>query len=160
MRNENNLPYRLGVGLVILGPDKKVFTGRRIDNNSAWQMPQGGIDKNEVPLETAYREMYEETGIKKDKVNFVATTKAWYRYELPLEIQHRFWNGKYKGQSQKWFLFDFKGKDGDINLLTDTPEFCEWRWSTIDDLVSKIVPFKMDLYDKVLLEFKNYFREG
>ena len=154
MSEKKHLPYRLGVGLVIFQSDKKIFTGRRLDNTSAWQMPQGGMDENEVPLETAYREMFEETGISKDKVSLVGITKKWYRYDLPSEIQSRFWGGKYRGQSQKWFLFEFIGEDTDINISTKTPEFCEWRWSSIDDLIEKIVPFKMELYKKVLEEFK------
>ena len=155
MSENKHLPYRLGVGLVIFQSDKKIFTGRRLDNTSAWQMPQGGMDENEVPLETAYREMFEETGISKDKVSLVGITKKWYRYDLPSEIQSRFWGGKYRGQSQKWFLFKFIGEDTDINISTKMPEFCEWRWSSIDDLIEKIVPFKMELYQKVLKEFKH-----
>ena len=154
MIEKRDLPYRLGVGLVIVRADKKIFTGRRLDNTSAWQMPQGGIDKNEIPLETAYREMAEETGISKNKVSLVSTTKRWYKYDLPSEIQSRFWGGKYRGQSQKWFLFEFIGEDKDINIFTKTPEFCEWRWSSTDDLVKKIVPFKMELYKTVLQEFR------
>ena len=155
MSEKSHLPYRLGVGLVIFQSDKEIFTGRRLDNTSAWQMPQGGMDENEVPLETAYREMFEETGISKDKVALVGITKKWYRYDLPSEIQSRFWGGKYRGQSQKWFLFKFIGEDTDINISTKMPEFCEWRWSSIDDLIEKIVPFKMELYKKVLEEFKH-----
>jgi putative (di)nucleoside polyphosphate hydrolase len=158
MSENNHLPYRLGVGLVIFQSDKKIFTGRRLDNTSAWQMPQGGMDENEVPLETAYREMFEETGISKDKVSLVGITKKWYRYDLPSEIQSRFWGGKYRGQSQKWFLFEFIGEDTDINISSKTPEFCEWRWSSIDDLIEKIVPFKMELYKKVLEEFKHQLK--
>ena len=158
MSENNHLPYRLGVGLVIFQSDKKIFTGRRLDNTSAWQMPQGGMDENEVPLETAYREMFEETGISKDKVSLVGITKKWYRYDLPSEIQSRFWGGKYRGQSQKWFLFKFIGEDTDINISTKMPEFCEWRWSSIDDLIEKIVPFKMELYKKVLEEFKHQLK--
>ena len=158
MSEKKHLPYRLGVGLVIFQSDKKIFTGRRLDNTSAWQMPQGGMDENEVPLETAYREMFEETGISKDKVSLVGITKKWYRYDLPSEIQSRFWGGKYRGQSQKWILFKFIGEDTDINISTKMPEFCEWRWSSIDDLIEKIVPFKMELYKKVLEEFKHLLK--
>ena len=158
MSENKHLPYRLGVGLVIFQSDKKIFTGRRLDNTSAWQMPQGGMDENEVPLETAYREMFEETGISKDKVSLVGITKKWYRYDLPSEIQSRFWGGKYRGQSQKWFLFKFIGEDTDINISTKMPEFCEWRWSSIDDLIEKIVPFKMELYKLVLQEFSQQLK--
>ena len=99
----NLLPYRLGVGLVIINDQLEIFTGRRLDNTKAWQMPQGGIDNNEIPLEAAYREMYEETGIRKSKVALLKQTKTWYRYDLPQEIQNKFWGGKYRGQSQKCF---------------------------------------------------------
>ena len=105
----NLLPYRLGVGLVIINDQLEIFTGRRLDNTKAWQMPQGGIDKNEIPLEAAYREMYEETGIRKSKVTLLKQSKTWFRYDLPQEIQNSFWGGKFRGQSQKWFLFKFIG---------------------------------------------------
>ena len=85
----NLLPYRLGVGLVIINDQLKIFTGRRLDNTKAWQMPQGGIDNNEIPLEAAYREMFEETGIRKSKVTLLKQTKTWYRYDLPKEIQEQ-----------------------------------------------------------------------
>ena len=150
----DELPYRLGVGLVIVNEQMKIFTGRRLDSTKAWQMPQGGIDDNEIPIEAAYREMFEETGIEKQKVTLIKQSKIWYRYDLPEEIQTNFWGGKFRGQSQKWFLFEFTGEDKDINIFTKTPEFCEWRWSSTDDLVKKIVPFKMELYKKVLKEFR------
>ena len=104
----NLLPYRLGVGLVIINDQLEIFTGRRLDNTKSWQMPQGGIDNNEIPLEAAYREMYEETGIRKSKVTLLKQSKAWYRYDLPKEIQNKFWGGEFRGQSQKWFLFKLK----------------------------------------------------
>ena len=84
----NTLPYRLGVGLVIINDQSKIFTGRRLDSTKAWQMPQGGIDDNEIPLEAAYREMFEETGIKKCNVSLLKQSKIWYRYDLPLSLIH------------------------------------------------------------------------
>ncbi len=150
----HSLPYRLGVGLVIINNQSEIFTGRRLDNTKAWQMPQGGIDNNEIPLEAAYREMYEESGIIKSKVTLLKQSKTWYRYELPQEIQSKFWGGKFRGQSQKWFLFKFNGNDSDINIATKDPEFSDWKWSNKTDMLSSIVPFKKSLYQSVLKDFK------
>ena len=149
----NLLPYRLGVGLVIINDKLEIFTGRRLDNTRAWQMPQGGIDNNEIPLEAAYREMYEETGIKKSKVTLLKQTKTWYRYDLPQEIQNKFWGGKFRGQSQKWFLFKFIGTEFDINIGTKDQEFSDWKWSKKTEMLDSIVPFKRSLYQSVLKDF-------
>ena len=149
----NLLPYRLGVGLVIINDQFEIFTGRRLDNTKAWQMPQGGIDNNEIPLEAAYREMYEETGIKKSKVTLLKQTKTWYRYDLPQEIQNKFWGGKFRGQSQKWFLFKFIGTEFDINIETKDQEFSDWKWSEKTEMLDSIVPFKRSLYQSVLKDF-------
>ena len=146
----NLLPYRLGVGLVIINDQLEIFTGRRLDDTKAWQMPQGGIDNNEIPLEAAYREMYEETGIRKSKVTLLKQTKTWYRYDLPQEIQNKFWGGKFRGQSQKWFLFKFIGTEFDINIETKDQEFSDWKWSKKTEMLDSIVPFKKSLYPSVL----------
>ena len=149
----NLLPYRLGVGLVIINDQLEIFTGRRLDNTKAWQMPQGGIDNNEIPLEAAYREMYEETGIRKSKVTLIKQSKTWYRYDLPQEIQSKFWGGRFRGQSQKWFLFKFVGTEFDINIETKDQEFSDWKWSKKTDMLNSIVPFKKSLYQSVLKDF-------
>ena len=149
----SSLPYRLGVGLVIINSQSEIFTGRRLDNTKAWQMPQGGIDDNEIPLEAAYREMAEETGIQKRKVALLKQSKLWYRYDLPQEIQGKFWGGKFRGQSQKWFLFKFIGINSDINIETKDAEFSDWRWSKKTDMLDSIVPFKKSLYQSVLKDF-------
>ena len=149
----SSLPYRLGVGLIIINKQSEIFTGRRLDSTKAWQMPQGGIDDNEIPLEAAYREMGEETGIQKHNVTLLKQSKRWYRYDLPQEIQGKFWGGKFRGQSQKWFLFEFIGTNLDINIETEVPEFSEWRWSRKNDMLATIVPFKKSLYQSVLKDF-------
>ena len=149
----NLLPYRLGVGLVIINDQLEIFTGRRLDNTKAWQMPQGGIDNNEIPLEAAYREMYEETGIRKSKVTLLKQTKTWYRYDLPQEIQNKFWGGKFRGQSQKWFLFKFIGTEFDINIETKDQEFSDWKWSKKTEMLDSRVAFNRSLYQSVLKDF-------
>jgi putative (di)nucleoside polyphosphate hydrolase len=154
----STLPYRLGVGLVIINDESKIFTGLRLDSSKAWQMPQGGIDDNEIPLEAAYREMLEETGIEKSKVVLRKQSKNWYRYDLPKEIQGKFWGGRYRGQSQKWFLFQFNGIDADINIETKDQEFSDWKWSKKSDMLESIVPFKKSLYKSVLTDFGLHLR--
>jgi putative (di)nucleoside polyphosphate hydrolase len=149
--------YRLCVGLMLVNHNKKIFTAQRVDfTSTAWQMPQGGIETNEDPLDAAYRELEEETSISQDKVEFLAVSQAWLSYDLPEELVPRLWNGLYRGQKQKWFLLKFIGEDKDINLNTKLPEFSHWRWSNRLELVSSIVPFKKKLYESVLEEFNSF----
>ena len=146
------LPYRLGVGMVLLNDKKQVFVGRRIDTISdAWQMPQGGIDDGESAEQACMRELLEEIGT--DKASIVASTSDWLSYDLPDDIQPKIWKGKYRGQKQKWFALSFLGKDSDINIATDHPEFCEWQWVNMIDLPDLIVSFKRELYQNVVSEF-------
>ena len=120
-----------------------VFVGQRLDNNqNAWQMPQGGIDAGEDPETAAYRELLEETGVKKQDVRFVASSSQWLSYDLPEDLIPILWNGKFRGQKQKWFLFKFLGEDGDINIATEHPEFSKWKWISKENLLKEIVPFK------------------
>lgn len=147
------LPYRAGVGIVLLNPQKQVFVARRIDTRSeAWQMPQGGIDEGEAPHEAAMRELEEETGTTKAEI--IAESREWLNYDLPPELQGKIWGGKYRGQTQKWFVMRFTGDDSDINIATPHPEFLEWRWEHAERLTDLIVPFKRPLYTAVLEEFR------
>jgi putative (di)nucleoside polyphosphate hydrolase len=154
------LPYRPCVGVVLIDARGMVFAGQRIDSPpgaaSAWQMPQGGIDEGEKPREAAYRELWEETGVTRDKVEFVGKTHGWVTYDLPPELLGRVWGGKYRGQRQKWFLFRFKGKDTDITIATEHPEFAHWRWILADEMVESIVPFKRAVYEEVIRSFRAY----
>ena len=154
--NFNKLPYRSNVGIMMVNEKGYVFVGQRLDNNqNAWQMPQGGIDAGEDPETAAYRELLEETGVKKQDVRFVASSSQWLSYELPEDLIPILWNGKYRGQKQKWFLFKFLGEDGDINIATEHPEFSKWKWISKENLLKEIVPFKKSVYENVLKEFKN-----
>lgn len=144
--------YRRGVGIMLLNRDGKVFVGRRIDQEEeAWQMPQGGIDRGETPRDAAFRELKEEAGT--DKADVVAESKGWLTYDLPGALRGRLWRGRYVGQKQKWFAMRFQGRDEDIDLATHHPEFSAWRWVGHDQLVTLIVPFKRALYGDVLAEF-------
>ena len=155
-KNFNKLPYRSNVGIMMVNEKGYVFVGQRLDNNQdAWQMPQGGIDPGEDPETAAYRELLEETGVKKQDVRFVASSSKWLSYDLPEDLIPILWNGKFRGQKQKWFLFKFLGEDGDINIATEHPEFSKWKWISKENLLKEIVPFKKSVYENVLKEFKS-----
>lgn len=149
------LPYRKCVGVMLINADGHVFVGQRLDNDTpAWQMPQGGVDKGEDPRDAALRELWEETGVEPKHVTIEAESSDWLPYDLPHDIVPRIWKGRYRGQEQKWFLLRFNGTDDMVNIATEHPEFSEWRWLPSDELVAKIVPFKRDVYAKVLTAFE------
>ena len=148
------LPYRPSVGLMILNNNLEVFVGRRVDSKTeAWQMPQGGIDEGEIPKESVLREMAEEIGTNNAEI--IAETKKWYHYDLPFYLISKLWNGRYRGQRQKWFLLKYLGKDEDIDINCHHPEFIAWQWVKIEELPQIIVPFKKNLYISVIEEFRD-----
>ena len=149
--------YRRGVGLMLLSPQRKVWVGQRIDNpTDAWQMPQGGLDDGEEPWPGALRELEEETGIRPELVDRMAHCAEPLRYDLPPELAGKLWKGRWKGQVQHWFLAGFLGSDDDVNLATEQPEFSAWKWLEPARLPDLIVPFKRDLYRRLLAEFADY----
>ena len=150
--------YRRGVGVMLLNADRKAFVAARIDNpDDAWQMPQGGMDADEEPWATALRELEEETGIPPHLVERIAECPERLRYDLPEKVRGKIWGGKWKGQIQHWYLCRFLGRDSDIDLAAgETPEFREWKWVEPADVPDLIVPFKRDLYRRLLREFADY----
>jgi putative (di)nucleoside polyphosphate hydrolase len=153
------LPYRPCVGVVLMNQDGRVFAAQRIDNPTpAWQMPQGGIDADEKPRKAALRELWEETGITEDLVEFVAKTKDWVTYDLPDEMVGQIWGGRYRGQKQKWFLFRYLGSDAQVNIETEHPEFSVWAWMDHAEVIEKIVPFKRSVYEAVFDAFAEHLR--
>ena len=149
------LPLRNGVGIAVLNKENKIFVAKRIDNPADfWQMPQGGIDEGENYFDAALRELKEETSIK--TVELIKEISKYTTYDLPDRLLGIIWKGKYKGQRQKWFLYKFNGTDKDINIHTEHPEFSDYKWVSKDFLVPNIVPFKKEIYEKLLLEFKDY----
>ena len=152
MTKSKLLPYRKGVGMMVFNHDKKIFVGKRIDNQKAWQMPQGGVDQNEDCLSAAKRELYEETGIQSIRV--VQKSKGEYTYDLPDSLLGKIWKGKYRGQKQNWYLIKFLGPDSEINLKTVHQEFIEWKWISVEDLPKVIVDFKKHIYEELVPEIK------
>ena len=148
LKKYNNLPLRLGVGIVLLNSENKIFVGKRIDNPvNSWQMPQGGVDKNENLLNAAFRELREETGV--ENVKLIKEIDTWLTYDLPKNLLGKLWNGKYRGQRQRWFVMRFIGKDEEVNVKTKNAEFKEWKWIAVDQLTNVVVDFKLQIYKKI-----------
>jgi len=153
MNNKNNLPLRIGVGIILLNSNNQVFVGKRIDNpKNFWQMPQGGVNQNENFLEAAKRELEEETGIK--SVKLIKELSGWFEYNLPKNLLG-IWKGKYKGQKQKWFIMKFTGKNNEIKIKTKNPEFLSWKWIEPSELPNIAVSFKLNIYKKLKQELNS-----
>ena len=143
-----NLPLRSGVGIVLLNKKNKVFVAKRIDNaKNFWQMPQGGVDKGEDYLTAAYRELEEETSIK--NVKLIGELDGLITYILPKHLLGIVWKGKYKGQTQKWFLMRYLGEDSEINIKTKKPEFLGWKWVELKEITDLVVDFKLHVYQEI-----------
>jgi putative (di)nucleoside polyphosphate hydrolase len=146
------LPYRDGVGVVLFNRQGQVFVGRRIDQVAeAWQLPQGGIDPGETPRQAALRELREEIGTADAEI--VAESRDWLTYDLPAAIRAQVWQGRFRGQRQKWFAARFLGPDSAIDLATHHPEFNAWKWAALADLPKLGVAFKRAIYKRLVAEF-------
>ena len=151
--NNQKLPMRTGVGIILLNNENKIFVGKRKDNPvNKWQMPQGGVDNGEDFLTAMRRELHEETSIKNIKI--IKEINQLYEYELPKNLIGIIWKGKFRGQKQKWFITKFLGNENEINLNTKQPEFIEWKWIDAEKLPEVIVNFKKNLYLSLLKEIK------
>ncbi|MGV6803659.1 MAG: RNA pyrophosphohydrolase [Ruegeria sp.] len=151
------LPYRPCVGVMLMNSEGKIFVGQRNDRfEDAWQMPQGGVDKGEAPRDAVLRELLEETGVTSDLVEIVDETGGWMPYDLPLDIVPHIWKGRYRGQEQKWFLLRYIGRDDQIDIKTEHPEFTRWKWQDPARLVDEIVPFKKTVYQQVIDAFARH----
>ncbi len=159
-----DLPYRPCVGLTLINANGLVFIGRRrreagpehVDDEHAWQMPQGGIDPGEEPYRAAIRELYEETNVR--SAELLAEAPDWYGYELPAPVAGRAWRGRYRGQMQRWFALRFTGSDDEIDILRPAggrhrAEFDAWRWERMENLPGLIIPFKRPVYERVVAAF-------
>ena len=153
--------YRPCVGVMLLNRDRLVWVGRRFEKQNDdgvgkfWQMPQGGIDKDEYPARAAIRELAEETSVISAEI--ITQSPGWYNYDLPPDLIGKSWKGKYRGQTQKWFAMQFLGSDSEINLKQQghSQEFDEWRWVKMDELLDLIIPFKRAVYVEVIGAFRH-----
>ena len=160
----DDLPYRPCVGVMLINRDGLVWAGRRVPINNSeydgssqlWQMPQGGIDKNEDPLKAAFRELEEETGIT--SASLLEAMPGWVTYDLPAHMIGIGLKGKYRGQKQRWFALRFEGDDSEINInpIGHEKEFDAWQWKKMADLPGLIVPFKRQVYDDVCAAFAHF----
>ena len=147
------LPLRSGVGIVLLNKENKVFVAKRIDNpKNFWQMPQGGIDKDEDFYTAALRELKEETSIT--SIKLIKEIEGNFTYILPDNLIGIIWKGKFRGQKQKWFIMRFTGDKSEINIKTKHPEFLDWKWIDLENLTEIAVPFKLEVYKKLTPEIK------
>lgn len=157
MIDRDVLPYRPCAGVILLNAHGQVFVGQRLDSTlEAWQMPQGGIDPGEDPLDAAYRELWEETGVVRDHVELVSAPEIELEYDLPDDLIGKVWKGKWRGQRQRWFLFRLTAGDEAIDIATAEPEFRAWRWIDPRELPDVIVPFKRALYTELLRIFAGH----
>ncbi len=144
--------FRPCVGIVLLNREGAVFVGQRADRTlPAWQLPQGGIDAGETPEVAVFREMKEEIGTANARI--LKESQNWLSYDFPADVANLRWEGRFRGQTQKWFALQFLGKDQDIDIETKHPEFSEWKWVSLIDIPTLVVPFKREIYQKVVDEF-------
>ena len=149
--------YRPAVGVMLINRERKVWVGQRLDSTlEAWQMPQGGLDPGESPLDGAYRELEEETGIPRRLVELVDQAKEELTYDLPDDLIGKVWKEPWRGQRQTWFLMRFLGQDGDVDIATPDPEFRAWKWADPAELPALIVPFKKKLYEDLVAAFADW----
>ena len=162
--NQEHLPYRKCVGIILINAQGLVWVGKRSQykeydaNPKIWQMPQGGIDKGENPLQAAKRELFEETSVT--SISLIAEASEWYSYDIPSDYADNSRPRKFRGQTQKWFAFRFEGDDSEINILNPPDnhraEFSKWRWEKLSNLPDIVVPFKRDVYLFLVDEFSKY----
>jgi putative (di)nucleoside polyphosphate hydrolase len=130
---------------MLIAADRRVFVGRRINQPDAWQMPQGGVDGGETPIEAACRELREEVGTT--QALLLRETRDWITYDVPERARPSHWKGRWHGQAQKWLALAFLGKDADIDIATHEQEFDAWKWVRARELLEQIVPFKRPVYE-------------
>lgn len=150
--------FRANVGIAVARADGRVLALERIDQPDRWQMPQGGLNVGEEPVEASLRELQEETGLAADRVELVAEHPDWLAYELPPARRR---NERARGQVQKWFLYRFLGDDDDIDLTPprgERQEFKAYRWMDLAELADTMWEVKRPIYLALVEEWADRLR--
>ena len=150
--------YRPNVGICLMNRKGEVWLGKRVAPTAAqkayqyrWQMPQGGVDRGEGIEDAAFRELYEETGVKSARI--LVITPGWLVYDFPSDYRAKK-RDRWRGQKQKWVLMLFEGEDDEVDLDAHEPaEFCDWRWAVLAEMPELVVPFKRDVYKSLARGF-------
>ena len=137
--------FRAGVVAVVTNSCRQLLVFERSDVPGAWQLPQGGIDVGESPLDAAWRELGEETGLGPDDAALVGEHPQWVVYEFPEQVRSA---GKRLGQAQRWYHFQVLSDDVVPN--PDQVEFTAWKWVDPDWLLDHVVEFRRDAYHSVI----------
>lgn len=146
--------FRINIGIVLLGPDGRLFLGRRARGRGGWQFPQGGVGRGETLEQSLFRELREEIGLSAEDVQILGTTREWVRYRLPSRYVRRDVRPLCLGQKQRWFLLRLRSSAAAFRFdATAQPEFDHWRWADYWEPVREVVYFKRAVYRKVLREF-------
>ena len=148
--------YRRNVGLMLISPDRRIFVGRRTGPQDSWQMPQGGVDDGETPIEAACRELWEEVGTS--SALLLRESAQWLTYDVPEKMRPARWKGRWRGQAQRWFALAFTGRDSDIDIAAHDQEFDAWQWMSAGEMLERIIPFKRATYVAVIKEFRDLVR--
>ncbi len=150
--------WRPCVGIVLMNLRGQVFAGKRKDglSDNIWQWPQGGIDEGETAEQAMWRELEEETGVTIKQATIMHVASHWLSYDLPENLRKNFWQGRYKGQIQLWYLLSFSGLDSNIDIMREPIEFSSWEWLDSQFVIKQIISFKRDVYLEVYRQFQPY----
>jgi putative (di)nucleoside polyphosphate hydrolase len=140
--------YQKNVAGILRNRDGKILICERLNIPGAWQFPQGGVDEGETVEQALKRELWEEISL--DPGDFrIVEKRDGYRY--------LFTAGKkrgHDGKDQTYFLCDFLADDSKINVQTEHPEFCAWKWITPSAFRREWLPaMKADVYAAVFEDF-------
>jgi putative (di)nucleoside polyphosphate hydrolase len=141
--------FRASIGIAVLDDAGRVLALERYEVPGSWQLPQGGLDEGEEPLDAVRRELREETGLAWEQVELLGVHPRWLAYELDPDMRR---SDTGRGQAQKWFVARLADREAKIDLTQvddrkGHPEFRRYKWTSLDDLLENAVPFRLPVYE-------------